>query len=93
MADNEVTYFDQLFVKVKKLLQLTSALQLENHQLKAEVKRLRDNRNAGEADLLPEEVEQQLVQLRKENRMLRDREKLIRNKIDRLSVKLDDLHT
>ena len=94
MVDTGATHFDKLFVKVKKLLQLTSTLQLENHQLREEVRRLREQRTNGEeVTFLPEEVEQRLLQLRKENKMLKDREKLIRNKIDRLTVKLEDLQT
>ena len=89
--DNTQTHFEQLSEKVLSLLATLEQIQIENNQLKNQVKDI-EARIGEDHDLQKTlDLEKEIRQLKKENKVLREREKLIKNKTERLAVKLEKI--
>lgn len=84
-------YF-QLLERVKRLVILVNKLAEQNRILKLQIKQydeklIRENKN-------PEtlQLKEQLKKLKLENKILKERETKVRTKIERLTVKLNNIH-
>ena len=88
MSRTENSQFDNLSLKVIQLLELLERLEktagIPDEQMKEVIATMPDGGRL--ADL-----EAELQRLRKENKTLKERERLIQNKIERLSAKLDKI--
>jgi predicted nuclease with TOPRIM domain len=84
-------YF-KLLERVKKLIILVNKLAEQNRNLKQQIKQ-RDEKLLLESKN-PEtlELKDQLKKLRTENKILKEKETKIRTKIERLTVKLNNIH-
>ena len=77
--------------KVRQLLEAFADLQQQNRQLEeALAAARRDGADAGAVQRICD-LEAEVRQLKKENKTLKEREKLIRNKTERLAVKLGEI--
>lgn len=77
--------------KVRQLLEAFADLQQQNRQLEETLAAARrDGADAGALQRISD-LEAEVRQLKKENKTLKEREKLIRNKTERLAVKLGEI--
>lgn len=91
MTEDAETYLEQLSQKIDQLLAVIAELQDTNGRLSEELKK----HQAGyyNQDYLRQiaNLEENIRLLKKEKRTLKEREKLIKNKVERLAVKLDKI--
>jgi len=84
-------YF-KLLERVKKLIILVNKLAEQNRSLKLQLKQITDKAVLENKNPETLELKEQLKKLRFENKILKEKETKIRTKIERLTVKLNNLH-
>ena len=84
-------YF-KLLERVKKLIILVNKLAEQNRSLKLQLKQITDKAVLENKNPETLELKEQLKKLRSENKILKEKETKIRTKIERLTVKLNNLH-
>jgi RecA/RadA recombinase len=87
----EVINFDQIFNKIQQFFEVFDALVKFNNQLRAELEQLKANPHKEEYLKRISELEKEIMYLKKTNKTLKETENLIKNKVERLAVKLEDI--
>jgi len=84
-------YF-KLLERVKKLIILVNKLAEQNRNLKQHIKQQDEKLILENKNQETLELKEQLKKLRTENKILKEKETKIRTKIERLTVKLNNIH-
>jgi predicted nuclease with TOPRIM domain len=84
-------YF-KLLERVKKLIILVNKLAEQNRNLKQQLKHNSEKLVLENKNQETLELKEQLKKLRTENKILKEKETKIRTKIERLTVKLNNIH-
>jgi predicted nuclease with TOPRIM domain len=84
-------YF-KLLERVKKLIILVNKLAEQNRNLKQQIKQQDEKLILENKNRETLELKDQLKKLRTENKILKEKETKIRTKIERLTVKLNNIH-
>ena len=90
-AGNEPSHFARLIHKIRRLLEGLQQLRQENEALKIELEKYRNGPDNSLHLTKLDGLESELRLLRKENKSLKEREKLIKHKVERLAVKLNSI--
>ncbi len=91
MSNSLPANFYLLTEKVRELQNLVSALVGKNRELEEELTNYREGTYYQEYMKQLTELEGVVRQLKRENKTLKEKEKLIKNKIERLAVKLEEI--
>ncbi len=89
--ESEDLHLSALAERVEKLLTLVDTLREENRNLTKKIELMERGEHNHQNQPEIEKLENQLTELKKENKLLKEKEKLIKNKVERLAVKLDKL--
>ena len=87
----ELINFDQLFDKIQQFFKVFDALVKSHNQVKSELEQLKANPYKEEYLKRISELEKEIMYLKKTNKTLKETENLIKNKVERLAVKLEDI--
>ena len=84
--------FYSLIERIKKLVTLLHILTKKNRELQKDFNDFKLKQANSNQDVLIEALETELKNLKLENKILKEKEKAIKTKIDRLAVKLNQIH-
>ena len=90
-SQNEIGDFDQVYQKIQQFFKIFEELKRRHDRLKGELEEIRLNPEKEQQGNKIKELERQVSQLKKLNKTLKEKESLIKNKIDRLAVKLENI--
>lgn len=90
-SQNEIGDFDQVYQKIQQFFKIFEELKRRHDRLKAELEEIRSNPEREHQGNRIKELEREVAQLKKLNKTLKEKESLIKNKIDRLAVKLENI--
>ena len=90
-SQNETVDFDQVYQKIQQFFKIFEELKRRHDRLKGELEEIRLNPEKEQQGNKIKELERQVSQLKKLNKTLKEKESLIKNKIDRLAVKLENI--
>jgi seryl-tRNA synthetase len=91
-AKNVFQNYFKLLERVKKLIILVNKLAEQNRSLKLQLKQIAEKSVLENKNHETLELKEQLKKLKSENKILKEKETKIRTKIERLTVKLNNLH-
>ncbi len=90
-AMSEIRGFQKLISRIRQLITLIDELSAENQKLREQL----SQKTEGEFDENKQnkivELEEEITSLRRENKQLKEKESLIKNKVERLAVKLENV--
>jgi predicted nuclease with TOPRIM domain len=90
-SQNEIGDFDQVYQKIQQFFKIFEELKRRHDRLIAELEEIRSNPEKEQQGNKIRELEMEVAQLKKLNKTLKEKESLIKNKIDRLAVKLENI--
>ena len=90
-SQNEIVNFDEVFLKVQQFFKLFEELKRRHDRLKKELEGARSNPEKENQTRRIQELEKEVIHLKKINKTLKEKESLIKNKVDRLAVKLENI--
>jgi phage host-nuclease inhibitor protein Gam len=83
--------FEQIYNKVQQFFEVFDALVKSHTQMKTELEQLKANPQKEEYLKKINELEKEIAYLKKTNKTLKETENLIKNKVERLAVKLENI--
>lgn len=83
--------FDRVYQKIQQFFKIYEELKKGHDRLKTELEQARSNDQKEVQDKKIQELEREIIRLKKINKTLKEKESLIKNKIDRLAVKLENI--
>jgi seryl-tRNA synthetase len=90
-SQNEIGDFDQVYQKIQQFFKIFEELKRRHDRLIAELEEIRSNPEKEQQGNKIRELEREVAQIKKLNKTLKEKESLIKNKIDRLAVKLENI--
>lgn len=87
----ELIDFEQVYNKIQQFFKVFDALVKSHNQIKTELEQLKANPHKEEYLKKISVLEREIVYLKKTNKTLKETENLIKNKVERLAVKLESI--
>jgi len=88
---SETANFERVYQKIQQFFEIYEELKKRHDRLTTELEQVRSNPEKEQQGKRIRELEKEIIHLKKINKTLKEKESLIKNKVDRLAVKLENI--